>query len=90
MYLPSFLRTPCLRVSFSQCRKPTYRPALAASVSLSLALSLFGHLRLSQSLPRSFSLSLPLSLFLSLLSGSDFHGATTLVRENFLVVTVDC
>lgn len=35
-HLPSFLRTPCLRVSFSQCRKPTY-----VALSLSLAPSLF-------------------------------------------------
>lgn len=42
MYLPSFLRTPCLRVSFSQCRKPTYRPPLPLPSSSS-----FCHFRLS-------------------------------------------
>jgi len=52
-HLPSFLRTPCLRVSFSQCRKPTYLD-LFPSLSLPLFLSLY----------RSFSF---LSFFLTLL-----------------------
>lgn len=59
MYLPSFLRTPCLRVSFSQCRKPTYRPLRLSILVLLLPLPFVPRPPLPVPLPVSTTFTAP-------------------------------